>query len=92
MLCGHVALREAEAELERYVEANPHLPPVEMGAAINERLARITALRAAVVATRCTLGQADDRAQAYRAELDKLEARHARAVARLDTRYGKGAG
>jgi hypothetical protein len=89
---AHVALRRADAELVRYVNADPQPPVRELAAGICERLASIKAARADVVMARGTLGQADDRAKAYRAELDKLEARHARAVARLNARYGKRAG
>lgn len=89
---AHVALRQAEAELTRYVDSSPQPSAAVMAAGINERLAHIKAARADVVATRCTLGSAADRAKAYRAELAKLETRHARAVARLNARYDKGAG
>jgi hypothetical protein len=88
---AHVALRQAEAELTRYIDTSSQLPAAEQAAGINERLARIRAARAVIVATRGTLAQADDHARAYRAELEKLETRHARAVARLDKRYGRAA-
>jgi len=83
--------RQAEAELRAYLEASPQPEARELAAGLNERLALIAMARERAEHARCALIEADRDARLYAAELERLEQRHRRAVARVARKYGRSA-
>lgn len=84
-----VAERRAEAELRAYVDAHGDEPPADLAGPLRALPSNIGAAKAELELAVEGPRQVDTSARAFKAELDRLEERHRRAVMRLAKQFGR---